>query len=232
MKKTILTIVLVATSLISSGQHFENISFEQTQNSDIFQKVRNGTTVTKYVTRDGLEIKVGDTLYLGYPLSNQSRTVTDGTNFGTSSYGKAVSRTTSRKTYTSIIYGKPGGFGNVMLAMNGDSPTGVGSEMRGTAILIKEMKLMHRGSKKKPLGVSVLFGEINGRAFGMNKYLSCSDIESSIIDGEIIPANMPMNREEAIAKLKEAKDLMDLDMMTKDEFDALKEELSPVIMKN
>ena len=40
-----------------------------------------------------------------------------------------------------------------------------------------------------------------------------------------------MTREQAIAKLKEAKDLVDLGMMTKEEFDKLKDELSKIILQ-
>ena len=42
--------------------------------------------------------------------------------------------------------------------------------------------------------------------------------------------NDPLSREQAIAKLKEAKDLIDLGMMSQDEFDALRKELTPIIM--
>ena len=41
-----------------------------------------------------------------------------------------------------------------------------------------------------------------------------------------------MTRAEAIAKLKEAKDLMELDMMSQEEFDALRTELTPIIRGN
>lgn len=41
-----------------------------------------------------------------------------------------------------------------------------------------------------------------------------------------------LTREQAIAKLKETKDLLDLDMITKDEYEKLKKELTPIIMKN
>jgi hypothetical protein len=41
-----------------------------------------------------------------------------------------------------------------------------------------------------------------------------------------------MNREEAILKLKEAKELMEIDLMTKDEFEKLKKELAPIIKNN
>ena len=50
--------------------------------------------------------------------------------------------------------------------------------------------------------------------------------------GEFINPNAPLNRQQAIAKLKEAKDLLELDMMSKEEFDALKAELSPIIRGN
>ena len=38
------------------------------------------------------------------------------------------------------------------------------------------------------------------------------------------------SREEAIAKLKEAKDLLDLEMMSQEEYDKIKAELTPIIM--
>ena len=41
-----------------------------------------------------------------------------------------------------------------------------------------------------------------------------------------------MTREEAIAKLKEAKDLMDLGLISEKEFKALRSELQPLIMGN
>ena len=54
----------------------------------------------------------------------------------------------------------------------------------------------------------------------------------SIELGELINPRAPITRAEAIAKLKEAKDLMDLDMMTKEEFEALKKKFTPIIRGN
>ena len=42
--------------------------------------------------------------------------------------------------------------------------------------------------------------------------------------------NSPMSREEAIAKLKEAKDLYDLELMGEADYLKIKEELTPLIM--
>ena len=52
----------------------------------------------------------------------------------------------------------------------------------------------------------------------IDKAIESGEIESSI-----------MSREEAIDKLKEAKDLLDLEMMTQEEYDKIKDELAPII---
>ena len=46
---------------------------------------------------------------------------------------------------------------------------------------------------------------------------------------EVINPNAPLSREEAIKKLKESKDLMELDMISKDEYENLKKKLTPII---
>jgi hypothetical protein len=57
------------------------------------------------------------------------------------------------------------------------------------------------------------------------------DYEKAILLNEIINPNRPMTKEEAIKKLKEAKDLLDLGMITQGKFDSLKVKLSPIILK-
>ncbi len=55
------------------------------------------------------------------------------------------------------------------------------------------------------------------------------EIEEAIKNGEIETTGL--NREEAIAKLKESKELLDLGMISKEEYDKIKKELTPIIMK-
>jgi len=55
------------------------------------------------------------------------------------------------------------------------------------------------------------------------------EIEDAINSGEI--GTTGLNREQAIAKLKETKDLLDLEMITKEEYEKIKKELTPIIMK-
>ena len=77
----------------------------------------------------------------------------------------------------------------------------------------------------------MVLGEINGSAFGINKYLSVLDTVLAIESGEILLKNRKMTRNEAISKLKEAKELMEIDIMSKKEFEDLKKKLRPIIMK-
>lgn len=55
------------------------------------------------------------------------------------------------------------------------------------------------------------------------------EIEPAIENGEI--GTTGLNREQAIAKLKETKDLLDLEMITKEDYEKVKKELTPIIMK-
>jgi chaperonin cofactor prefoldin len=75
----------------------------------------------------------------------------------------------------------------------------------------------------------MVIGEINGKAFGINKFLSLLDTELAYSYGEILIKNRKMTRDEAIAKLKESKELLDLELLTQEEYNALKEELTPII---
>lgn len=52
-------------------------------------------------------------------------------------------------------------------------------------------------------------------------------IEKGLNAGEV--QSEVMSREVAIAKLKEGKDLMEMDMMSQEDFEALKKELTPII---
>ena len=121
--------------------------------------------------------------------------------------------------------GRPAGLGNLMSTTTNNA----GPEMQEEKVVISEMTVFHKGSRKKPLRVMMLLGEPNGRAFGINKYMSTTDYEKSVTSGEIRSLNAPMTKEEAIKKLKESKDLLDLGVISQEEYDKKKEELTPFI---
>ena len=55
------------------------------------------------------------------------------------------------------------------------------------------------------------------------------NIENALLDIEVVNPNAPLTREEAIKKLKESKDLMELDMMSKEDYENLRIKLTPII---
>lgn len=209
-------------------QHLEVLSYEDTQKAEVFQNVKNNTTLSSYIAADGSVLKVGDTLIIGVPTGSTTKTV--GVGGSGEGFGAGSARSKTKNSFSTIIKGRPAGVGNIISTMNGEGKNMAGQEFQGEKVLIVEMEVNHKGSKKKPLALTILLGEPNGRAFGINKYLSVVDYEKAVLAGEIKSMNAPLTREEAIAKLKESKELMDLGLIQEAEYQEIKERLTPIIM--
>lgn len=234
MKTTITFFTIILSVITIRAQvDIELLTYDNTQDINYFTSVKSGALIKEYITTSKNSVKVGDTLILGSPTSQEMNTKTYSGSYGNRARGGvAQSRSTSKKTYEFIQLGRPAGFGSVMSAMGGNAQNMADNSLKNTKVVVNEIKTYHRGSKNKPLYVVMVLGEINGRAFGINKYLSVMDTELGIESGEILLKNRKMTREEAIAKLKEAKELLEIDMMSKEEFDELKKELAPIITNN
>ena len=233
MKKiiTLISITLFTFLSMNAQRELDSLTYENTQDIEFFKSVKNRTLVKKYQTINKNVIQIGDTVVLGNPTSQELNSRTYSASYGNRARGGVSNtRSTTKKTYEFIKMGRPAGFGSIMTAMNGEAQIMASNSLKNTQAIVKEIKAYHRGSKKKPLYLIMVLGEINGRAFGINKYLSVMDTELAIESGEILLKNRKMTREEAIQKLKEAKELMEIDMMTKEEFEKLKKELRPIIM--
>lgn len=222
--------ILLSVVTVQAQESIDLLTYENTQDINFFTNVKNGTSIKEYITTAKNSVKVGDTLILGSPTSQEMNTKTYSGSYGTRARGGiSQSRSTSKKTYEFIQLGRPAGFGSVMSAMGGNAQNMADNSLKNTKVIVNEIKTYHRGSKNKPLYVVMILGEINGRAFGINKYLSVMDTELGIESDEILLKNRKMTREEAIAKLKEAKELLEIDMMSKEEFEELKKNLAPII---
>lgn len=232
MKKiiTLFALTLLSITSINAQREVDSMTYENTQDISFFKKIKNRTLVHKYITINKNVIKIGDTVILGHPTSQEFNSRTYSGSYGSRARGGiANSRSTSKKTYEFVKMGRPAGFGSIMTAMSGESQIMASNSLKNTKAIVKEIKAHHRGSKKKPLYLVMVLGEINGRAFGINKYLSVMDTELAIESGEVLLKNRKMTRAEAIAELKEAKELLDIEMMTKEEFESLKKKLGPII---
>lgn len=234
MKKFITFFALTLLSIINinAQRELDSLTYENTQDINFFKNIKNSTLILKYETINKNVIQIGDTVILGNPTNQELSSKTYTGSYGNKARGGiSKTRSTTKKTYEFVKMGRPAGFGSVMTAMNGDAQVMASNSLKNTKAIVKEIKAYHRGSKNKPLYLIMVLGEMNGRAFGINKYLSVMDTGLAIESGEILLKNRKMTREEAISKLKEAKELMEIDMMTKEEFEKLKKKLRPIIMK-
>ena len=96
-------------------------------------------------------------------------------------------------------------------------------------VVIDKIKI-YKPSMGQPLKIVVDFKRKDGASIGVGKFGCIFDLATAIRVGEIVNPNAPLNRTQAIAKLKEAKDLLDLGMMSAEDFEKLKVELQPIIM--
>ena len=233
MKKIILvTLTILSVSTIIAQKELDSLSYDNTQDINFFKNVKNRTLVKKYTTVNNNVIQVGDTVILGNPTSQEFSSRTYSGSYGYKGrVGVSNSRSTSKKTYDFIQLGRPAGFGSIMSAMSGEAVSMADNSIKNTKVIVKEIKAYHRGSKKKPLYLIMVLGEINGKAFGINKFLSVMNTELAIESGEILLKNRKKTRDEAISELREAKELLEIDMISKQEFETLKKKLGPIIRK-
>jgi hypothetical protein len=68
-------------------------------------------------------------------------------------------------------------------------------------------------------------------AIGNSSVRTITDIDKALSADEIVNDNKPLSRSEAILKLKESKDLLDIGLMSETDYNILKEKLTPIIME-
>jgi len=195
MKKALLPLLFIAQ--LSFGQE---MTFEQTQNLELAVNFSNGDTLSKYISKDGTEILVGNKLKIGKPL-NQN------------------------KVFTRLFFGEV----NLVKALL-SPPIQLSDLYIGEEVVITSIRVSHtKMSKNSPLSVNLYVQNPNAPFGAKNRTIF--DYEKAVETYEVINPNAQMTREQAIAKLKEAKDLLDLGLMTEQEYNDLKIKLTPIITK-
>ena len=209
-EKLILLGVLISGALWS--QDIATLNHTQTQDIEYYRGIKNNSTVGEYIASDGNVFKVGDEVTLGSPQKDSG----------------------FESDFKYIQLGRIGGAMGALAAISSDVDTPMVPEnFEVRKAKVGNIRVFHLGNKKKPLKVIVELVEPNGNAFtALTKRISIQNLEFALKYGEILPMNAKMSRDQAIAKLKEVKDLLELDMMSKEEYDALRTELSPIIRGN
>ncbi|MDE5418393.1 hypothetical protein L3049_10260 [Labilibaculum sp. DW002] len=148
------------------------------QNAE-FGKLSKKGSFTEYLSKNGNQIKVGDTLVVGLPSAN-----------------------------TGFNY----------ISENGEM---LSPDISGTSVVIKKLKAY--GEKWKGFKIYV---QVKGS--GLSSVLI--DYESALVTGEIKNPKAKLTRTEAINKLKEAKELLDLEVIGREEYNTIKNDLTPLIL--
>ena len=219
MKNIILLFSMILLTLFGSSlkaqkiSKIDSITFNEVEKLLGNKDYKNSVEINAYKTMNGDWIKVGDTLVIGKPSNSNNLETSEisGTRFATTNHTHIFLGTVGAMMMGSAMFGN--------------------ESMTGDKIFITKM-LIGRISKKNPFKAGIEFNKVGGGRFLGTKKLGRANIESGLESGEIINKNRGITREEAIKKLKEAKDLVEIEMMSKEEFDDLKKKLAPIIRKN
>ena len=213
MKKILLLLFVTALFQVNAQKKLketDTINLNTVTVEQIKKKFKNGFETQVLILEDGTVIQKGSDLIVGVPSNKM--------NVNTNVYnGQKAAPTTIDFTYLMI------GRYSTMAVL---SAVYFGSNFSDTEIVVEKIKIYRTG---KTIGAIVDFTKKDGTNTAMGKYGSILGLTTALNKGEIINPNRPMNRQEAIAKLKEAKDLLELEMMSQDEYDTLKAELAPII---
>jgi len=150
---------------------------------------------------DGSTLSLGDTIKVGDPYNSKSN-------------------------YTNIYFGKV----NLAKAML-SAPQPMGDGIVGSVLVITDIYSKHtKMSKNSPVTCMLYAQDINQPTAMGAANRTIFDLAKAIEIGEVINLKAAMTKEQAIALLKEKKELFDLGLLDEAEYQKVKEELTPIIV--
>ena len=197
------------------------LTYNQANDIEFSKNIKNYTKFDSYSTKDGLLIKIGDTLTLGKAKKNKDKYF-------------------FVDVYSHIVKGKRRGNKN-------DDLEFLPHHFSGDRVVVLSIFATHSSSdeyklwnsrKSLPLYISLYVKNPNKGAgsgsilstIANNSVRTIIDIDKALGTDEIVNNNKPLTRSEAITKLKESKDLLDIGLMSEKDYNILKEKLTPIIM--
>ncbi len=184
------------------------LTYNQANDINFYKNKKNYTKYDSYETKNGAIIELGDTLIIGSPSA------------GDFTYDQFTRKQTS--VFSLIIRGGMGY--QTLIGMDYIQATSKGNE-----VIVEKIWIYHSNlSSKSPLFVAIT--AINPKDVKIISKRTIFDIDKALLLGEIISPKSPMKREDAIKKLKEYKELLELDLINQEEYESYKNKLSPIIM--
>jgi hypothetical protein len=175
-------------------------------NKEISRTFRSGMDINYYIANDRNTYKVGDTLVLGIPT------------------GEGQSAFSKKRNYEYVFYGKPTG---VLLK----GIRYVEEQYENYKLTIEKIQFC-AGSLGLENYVYFFVKPLPNTDFTLlDNYITVTMVDNALTKGEIIPLHLsrPLTRDEAVKLLKEKREELELEIITEEEFNKIKEELMPVI---
>jgi len=200
--KKIIIIITLLLGNVVFGQR--SLTSIEAKDLEITSGFRNGDEILEFTLEDGNVIKKGSEFIIGTPLNP--------TTF----------------TYTRIYVG----YYNLLSELLTPSIV-LNSSFKGTKVVVETLKVNRIKLKRKSeLIILAYVQDPTLSSLFSEKRRTIIDLELALSTGEVVNPNQKMTREEAIVKLKESKDLLDLGLLTQEEYNKIKAELTPIIMNN
>ena len=200
--KKIIVISVLFVSNVVFGQR--TLTSDQAIDPNVTREFRNGEKIAEFILKDGTIIKEGSKLVMGKP----------------------------RNPLTLVYDYVYVGYVSLLSEMISPSVTLTGN-YDGLPVTVDYLKVYKRKlSRSSEIQVSAFVYNPSQTSLTGDKYRTITDLELGISGGEIVNPNAALTREQAIMKLKESKDLLDLGLLTQEEYNKIKAELTPIIMKN
>lgn len=205
----------------SYGQDIDSLTYSMTQDEKVTQKMGwfSPTELKIYVDSKGNKIKQGDSLFVGSPSSS-----------GTYSVGGAIS---SNNVNSPAVLSRNAGI--YMFVQTGEYLRNTGAGMLksevGSVLIVSQIGAKHtRNSKNSPMDIFIIAKSVRAQKFLGNDRRIITNYEKALEVEEVYLKNRKMTKKEALTILKEKKELYDLGVLSKEEFDKIRETLSPILL--
>jgi len=218
IKNIFITFILLPNLIFCQDK---SLNFNQANDIEFSKQFKNYAKFDSYTTKDGLLIKIGDTLVIGKAKKKKEKYIFN-------------------DVYSYITKGKTRGNKN-------DNIDFLPHYFSGDKVVVLSIFATHSSSddyklwtsrKSMPLYISLYVKNPNKgsgsgslvSAIGNSSVRTITDIDKALSSDEIVNDNKPLSRSEAILKLKESKDLLDIGLMSESDYNILKDKLTPIIM--
>jgi len=199
-----LTIICILVGITFSNAQDKILTHEQILNPEYLKSLEDGENIKAFITSVGDTVAVNNLIVFGKP--SQDRPV----------YNSLVNKEINY--YTTIFQGKPELKTLIKFQYFPEGYEGKKAE-------IKEI-VARKPRKKDPaiIMISLKLKEIN-----LSK-LNITGLSQSFNISELKVIGAKLTKDEALKKLKEAKQNLDLELISQEEYDIIKDELAPYII--